>query len=91
MCEPTADPELPHYLRFVVRDRPGILASLAGAFSRHHINVDAVLQRPGYSKSQLPFVMTLEACQRGRLEMALAEIDGFDFLVDAPLILPILK
>ena len=47
-CDVTADLELPHYVRFVVRDRPGILAALAGVFSRHHINVDAVLQRPGY-------------------------------------------
>ena len=91
VCEPMPHPDLPHYVRLVVSDRPGILASLAGACSRHHLNVDAVLQRSGYSKSKLPFVMTLEACQRSRLQAALAEIERLDFLVDAPLSLPILK
>jgi homoserine dehydrogenase len=91
LSEPAADPELPHYLRFVVRDKPGILASLAGAFSRHQINVDAVLQRPGFSKSELAFVMTLEACPRSRLQAALAEIERLDFLAETPLNLPILK
>jgi homoserine dehydrogenase len=86
----TTHAELPRYVRFVVRDRPGILASLAGVFSRHQLNVDAVLQRPGYRKSELPFVMTLECCQRDRLQAALAEISGLDFLADAPLGMPIL-
>jgi homoserine dehydrogenase len=90
-CEVMDDSESQQYVRFVVRDRPGILASLAGAFSRHHINVDAVLQRPGYSKSKLAFVMTLESCRKSTLRAALAEIDKFDFLAEPPLNLPILK
>ncbi len=42
------DPEFvtAHYLRFIVRDRPGILAGIAQALSRHDINIDAVLQLP---------------------------------------------
>jgi homoserine dehydrogenase len=85
------DSESQQYVRFVVRDGPGILASLAGAFSHHHINVDAVLQRPGYSKSKLAFVMTLESCRKSTLRAALAEIDKFNFLAEPPLNLPILK
>jgi homoserine dehydrogenase len=49
-----------------------------------------VLQRPGYSKSELPFVVTLEPCKESRLQAALAEIGGFDFLVETPLRMPIL-
>ncbi len=90
-CEVLDDPEVQQYIRFVVRDRPGILASLAAAFSRHDLNVDAVLQKPGYSKSKLPFVMTLESCRKNRLRAALAEIGDFDFLEEIPLNLPILK
>ena len=37
----------PYYLRFVVRDAPGILASIASALAREGINLDAVLQDPG--------------------------------------------
>jgi len=90
-CEVTADLDLAQYVRFVVRDQPGILAALAGVFSCHQINVDAVLQRPGHRKSKLPFVITLEPCKESRLQTALAEIGGFDFLLEPPMRMPILK
>ena len=32
---------VPHYLRFVVRDRPGIVAEVATVLSKHHIGIDA--------------------------------------------------
>jgi homoserine dehydrogenase len=89
--EITSDLELPQYVRFVVRDRPGIIAALAGAFCRQDINIDAVFQKPGHSKSELPFVITLEPCQERRLTAALAEIGNFDFLAETPVRMPILK
>jgi homoserine dehydrogenase len=89
--EMTSDLALRQYVRFVVRDRPGIIAALAGIFCRHHINIDAVFQKPGHSKSELPFVITLEECRESRLLTALAEIDEFDFLAQTPLRMPILK
>ncbi len=56
-------PARPYYLRFVVRDRPGILAAIAAALARQDVNLDAVLQEPGYPKDALPFVITVEACE----------------------------
>ncbi len=81
---------VPHYLRFVVRDRPGIVAEVATALSKHRIGIDALLQKPGYPDSALPFIMTLEACRSSVLEKALQEIAGMDFHVEPPLCLPIL-
>ena len=80
-----------HYLRFVVRDRPGILAALASALCRHRINIDAVLQKPDYAKSALPFVITLEPCRRHELDAAMSDIEGCDFLVEPPLTMPIFR
>jgi hypothetical protein len=51
----------PHYLRLVVRDKPGIIAALANALARHDLNIDAVLQEGGWPKDALPFVVTLGA------------------------------
>jgi homoserine dehydrogenase len=85
-----ASAPLPHYVRFVVQDRPGILAAFATAFARHGINVDAVLQEPGYPKSQLPFVMTLEPCESAELAAALDELSVFDVHVSRPFAAPIL-
>ena len=86
-----AERETPHYLRFVVRDRPGIIAELAGVLARHHINLEAVLQRPGHDKSALPFVITLEPCSQRRLDAALAEVARFDFLTESPVAIPVLN
>jgi len=80
-----------HYVRFKVADKPGILAALANVFSRHEINVDAVLQQSGHSKSALPFVITLEPCRVERLRTALAEIRNLDFHVAPPVDMPILS
>lgn len=79
-----------HYVRFKVADKPGILAALANVFSRHEINVDAVLQRAGHSKSALPFVITLEHCRVEKLRAALGEIRALDFHVAPPFDMPIL-
>jgi homoserine dehydrogenase len=82
--------DAPFYLRLVVRDRPGIIASLATIFSRHAINIDAVLQEPGGNKDALPFVVTLERCATSAMQAAIADIEQLDFHVQPPLCLPVL-
>ena len=79
-----------HYLRFTVQDEPGIIASLATIFSRLGINIDSVFQKPGYSKSKLPFVITLEPCPASLVEKALTQIASLKFHVQPCLNLPIL-
>jgi homoserine dehydrogenase len=79
-----------HYLRFTVQDEPGIIASLATIFSRLGINIDSVFQKPGYSKSKLPFVITLEPCPASLVEKALIQIASLKFHVQPCLNLPIL-
>jgi homoserine dehydrogenase len=79
-----------HYLRFMVKDRPGIIASLATILSQCGINIDAVVQKPGCPKSHLPFLITLEECKASLVEQALRQINSLDFLVQPCLHLPIL-
>ncbi len=80
-----------HYVRFTVSDRPGIIAALATIFGQHAINIDSVLQKPGYPKERLPFVITLEPCSAAALGKALDEIAALDFVVEPPLHLPMLS
>ncbi len=82
---------VPHYVRFVVKDRPGIVAEVAAVFARFGISIDALLQKPGYPHSALPFIMTLEACSSSVLDRAIEEIGRLDFHVERPLCLPILS
>ena len=86
----TADFTTKHYLRFLVKDRPGIIASLATILSQCGINIDAVVQKPGCPKSHLPFLITLEECKASLVEQALLQINSLDFLVQPCLHLPIL-
>jgi homoserine dehydrogenase len=86
----TADFTTKHYLRFLVKDRPGIIATLATILSRCGINIDSVLQKPGCPKSHLPFLITLEECKASLVEQALQQINSLDFLVQPCLHLPIL-
>ena len=79
-----------HYLRFTVRDEPGIIAALALIFCRSGINIDSVFQKPGYPKSKLPFVITLEPCSNALVEDALKHIAELAFHVQPCLNLPIL-
>jgi len=79
-----------HYLRFTVKDEPGIIASLATIFCRSGINIDSVFQKPGYPKSRLPFVITLEPCPTSLLEESLKHIAQLEFMVQPCVSLPIL-
>ena len=86
----SADFSTRHYLRFVVRDEPGIIAALASIFSGLRINIDSVFQKPGYDKSKLPFVITLEPCAASLVKESLKQIAQLDFLVQPCVDLPIL-
>jgi homoserine dehydrogenase len=89
--EVSCDFETPWYLRFLVRDQPGIVAKLAAILAGHHLNIDSVLQKPGYEKSALPFVITLEPCLDSLLHPALEEMSALDFAIKPCLCLPILR
>jgi homoserine dehydrogenase len=89
-AEITAELEAPHYIRFLVRDRPGIVAHIAQSLAKEGINLNAILQKPGYPAERLPFVVTVEPSHRSALKRALAEISKQDFLLEPPLDLQIL-
>jgi homoserine dehydrogenase len=78
----------PFYLRFIVKDRPGILADLARILSENAINIDAVFQAPYEDKAALPFVVTLEPVSGRALAAALVAIGALSFHVVPPLALP---
>jgi homoserine dehydrogenase len=80
----------PHYLRFVVDDKPGIVSGIAGVLAKVGANIDSLLQRPGYPKHSLPFVITTEPCLTSTIERAVASIARMDCMLERPLCLQIL-
>jgi homoserine dehydrogenase len=87
----SCDFETPWYLRFLVKDQPGIIAGLAAVLSAHQLNIDAVLQKPGFDKNALPFVITLEPCRDAELHPALEKMAALPFALKPCLCLPILR
>ncbi|MEO8025834.1 MAG: homoserine dehydrogenase [Bryobacteraceae bacterium] len=83
--------ESAYFLRFRVKDRPGIIAKLAQILADQGISLDAVLQLPAENWRDLPFVITIEPTSEASLRAALAEMAGADFLLEPPLALPMEK
>jgi len=81
----------PHYLRFVVDDKPGIVSAISGALAKVGANIDSILQRPGYPKHALPFVVTTEPCLTSVIEKALRSIAKMPCMLEKPLCLQILE
>ncbi len=78
-----------HYLRFRVKDRPGIIAELASILAKASISLDAVLQEPSHNKEDLPFVITVEPATEKAVSEAVERMKALEFLVEEPLALPL--
>ena len=86
-----AEFEVPHYIRFLVMDRPGIVAEITGALAKERINIRAIVQKAGYPAHALPFVVTVEPCKSSALKRALAAISKMECLLEQPLNLQMLE
>jgi len=86
----TGEFHVPHYLRFVVQDKPGIVSAISGALTKVGANIDSILQRPGYPKDALPFVVTTEPCLTSTIEEAVRAIRKMPTMLESPLLLQML-
>jgi len=86
-----AEFEVPHYIRFLVMDRPGIVAEITGALARERINIRAIVQKAGYPSHALPFVVTVEPCKSSALKRAMETIGKMDCMLEPPLNLQMLE
>ena len=86
-----AEFEVPHYIRFLVMDRPGIVAEITGALAKEKINIRAIVQKAGYPSHALPFVVTVEPCKSSCLKRALETINKMDCMLEQPLNLQMLE
>ena len=87
----SAEFEVPHYIRFMVNDKPGIIADITVALASEGINIRAIVQKPGFPAQALPFVMTVEPCKSSSLKRALEVLRGKDYLLEEPLDLQMLE
>lgn len=86
-----AEFEVPHSIRFLVKDRPGIVAAITTALAQEQINIRAIVQKPGFPADALPFVVTVEPCKASALQRALAPVRKLECMLVEPLDLQMLE
>jgi homoserine dehydrogenase len=86
-----AEFEVPHYIRFLVNDRPGIVHEITGSLAQERINIRAIVQKPGYPQHALPFVVTVEPCKSSALQRALERMRTMNCMLEPPLDLQMLE
>lgn len=64
-----------YYLRFMVVDRPGVLAKISGILGRHQISIASVIQREREHGASVPIVIRTHEARERDLRRALQQID----------------
>ena len=103
--QPEAEIDMPFYIRFVVKDRAGIVGDIGKTFGRIGVNISEIWQlrhveeelrslTASYrlkrkSKDILPFVITLERATLRQVRRALDSIHDRDYILVDPVWFPI--
>ncbi len=65
-----------YYLRFEVKDRPGVLGHITQTLGRNHISILSVHQKEAHTPKSVPVVILTYEAQQKNLFRALKEIDS---------------
>jgi homoserine dehydrogenase len=78
------------YLRLMVVDRPGVLASISGILGRRNISIESVVQKGRAENGEgVPLVIFTHETREKELKEALNEIKNADYCLAKPLVLRI--
>ncbi len=68
-----------YYLRFSAVDKPGVLATIAGALGKYNISIESMIQT-GRSGDYVPIVIITHEAAESDIQAALAEIDALEMI-----------
>ncbi|WP_245804566.1 homoserine dehydrogenase [Erythrobacter tepidarius] len=89
-AEPGARPART-YIRFMVKDRPGVLAEITAAMRDGAVSIESLIQQGrGTAEGEVMVAMVTHEGPEAAVTAALALLEGSESLVGAPLVLPIL-
>ena len=84
---PMDDVRTRYYLRIGVADRPGVLASIAGALSEREISIASVIQKEVDGQDTAEIVIMTHDAREADLQRALRDIRGIAGVVDVDQVL----
>ncbi|HRE90249.1 MAG TPA: ACT domain-containing protein, partial [Myxococcota bacterium] len=93
--QPADETECPFYLRFTVRDEPGVIAQIASLLGAHHISIRKMVQEEiggvgelaSGKKRPVPVVILTHTAREGAIRKAVMAIDLLPFVTQPTLTL----
>ena len=64
-----------YYLRFFVKDQPGVLGAITGILGLHEISIESMIQPHRHAAEAVPIVLMTHEARENNIQAALAEID----------------
>lgn len=78
-----------YYLRFTVKDQPGVLAQISGILGNHEISIESMVQPHRRAAEAVPIVFMTHEAEERNVAAALAEIDQLDAIQEDTLLIRI--
>jgi len=82
-CLPPEESVSPYYLRFIVKDNPGVLHTLTGALAANGVSIAQVIQKEECAEG-VPLILMLHAAPAKAVNAALDSVGRADFLCAEP-------
>ncbi len=84
---PMADVSCEYYLRLMVKDQPGVIASVSSILADHRISLEAVMQKERSQAQAVPVIMLTHETSEGNLQAAISRITQLPSVKEDVLIL----
>jgi len=79
------------YLRFLVKDEPGVIAAVSETLAEAGVSIESFLQKPVENASGVPIVLTTHAVAESVLKAAIDRIAGLPAVLEHPRLLRIAR
>ena len=79
------------YLRFLVKDEPGVIAAVSETLAEAGVSIESFLQKPVENASGVPIVLTTHAVAESVLKAAIERIAGLPAVLERPRLLRIAR
>lgn len=70
-----------YYLRFTVRDTPGVLAKIAEILGRYRISIKSMIQHGRDEGAEVPIILMTHDAREREIQAAIAEIDALEVVL----------
>ncbi len=84
---PVADIQCEYYLRLMVQDQPGVIASVTSILADHRISLEAMSQKERSESNSVPIMMLTHETTEGNLQAAISRITSLSAVDQDVLIL----